>query len=279
MKLRSYLRTRGLLAVTGLSLALSPVPAFAGPFILAGTDADDHGSFSLGANQDGWFFMQRALENLGAGVSNGNKKVVILGSTSSAASAATSAFNNSSLVGAGWSLQTVTVANFATYFGVGGGLSSAGILMMDSGANVAGGVSGSSFTPYAAAINTFVGGGGGLFSQANGYQWLSALVPGLTVVNNQSTGLALTPTGTTAFPGLNNGDLSAGPWHNYFTNYGALPVLANSTALIGGQTQAVILGASGGSVTAPTVPDGGSLVLIYAGLATLAFVFRRKMVR
>ena len=71
--------------------------AFAGPFILAGTDADDHGSVDGGVNQDGWFFMQRALENLATDVTNGNMTVAFLGSTSSALTAATSAFNLSSL--------------------------------------------------------------------------------------------------------------------------------------------------------------------------------------
>ena len=65
--------------------------------VLAGTDADDHGGVSGGVNQDGWFFMQRALENLAPGVTNGNKVVTILGSTSTAASAITSAFNLSNL--------------------------------------------------------------------------------------------------------------------------------------------------------------------------------------
>lgn len=41
--------------------------AQAGPFILAGTDADDHGFANASGNQDGWFFMQRALENLEIG--------------------------------------------------------------------------------------------------------------------------------------------------------------------------------------------------------------------
>lgn len=87
------------LAIAAICLASST--AFAGPFILAGTDADDHGSVSAGVNQDGWFFMQRSLENIGAGVTNSNKTVTILGSTGSAATAANSAFNLSSLASTG----------------------------------------------------------------------------------------------------------------------------------------------------------------------------------
>jgi hypothetical protein len=125
--MRQLLRSLGALTI-GLALA-GGSPAFAG-FILAGTDSDDHGFASGGANQDGWLFMQRAIENIGAGVTNGNKVVTILGSSSSALTAATSALNLSSLVGSGWTLQTVTNANLATFFG--SGISNSGILMMDS---------------------------------------------------------------------------------------------------------------------------------------------------
>ena len=57
-------------------------PSYAGPFILAGTDADadDHGSATASANVDGWLFMQKVLENLAPAVTNGNKTVVSLGS-------------------------------------------------------------------------------------------------------------------------------------------------------------------------------------------------------
>ena len=47
-----------------------------------------------------------------------------------------------------------------------------------------------------------------------------------------------------AFPGLNNGDLSTGPWHNYFTGVGVIPVLAT-----GVNSFAVVIGAAGGSIT------------------------------
>src|SRR5574338_97793 len=146
--------------VVALATALAAGSALAGPFILAGTDADDHGSATATGNLDGWLFMQKVLENLAPGVTNGNKTVAILGSTSTAATAANSAFNFSSLMGAGWSVVTITAANFANFFGnVGAGttLDDAGILMMDSDGNVGGGINGSVFTPYASLINSFVG--------------------------------------------------------------------------------------------------------------------------
>jgi len=258
-------------AAAALSVSLS---AYAGPFILAGTDADDHGSVSGSTNIDGWFFMQRALENIASGVTTGVKKVTILGSTSSAGTAANSAFNLSSLVAAGWTVETVSVADFGTFFGAGGTLGT-GILMMDSGNNVGGGVNGSAFVPYAMDINNFLGAGGGLFSQANGYQWLSALLPSLTVVGESSTGLSLTADGNAAFPGLSNADLSAGPYHNRFENVGVLPILATSNAT----GNAIIIGGAGGSITDPTPPQGvplpGTLSLVGIALVGLGIARRR----
>ena len=264
-----------------MGLALAATSSLrAGPFILAGTDADDHGFFS-GGNRDGWFFMQRALENLAPGVTNGNKQVVFLGSDvgTQAGNAALSAFTNSALPGLGWTSIFVNDAAVSTFLS--GGLVGAGIIMMDSSSgNVGGGANGTElgyFTTNAGNINSFLGAGGGLFSQANGYGWVSALLPTLSVTNlgggGNSDALSLTPAGTAAFPGLTNGDLSAGPYHNRFSNTGSLPILAVNTS-----QQAVIIGASGGSVTDPRgVPDAGNYFAIYLAVAGMLFGLRRHM--
>lgn len=269
------------LAATAALTLGAVASAHAGPFILAGTDADDHGSVSGSGNQDGWFFMQRALENLAASseLTNANMTVAFLGSTSTALNAAQSAFNLSSLAGSGWSSVAVSTADFANFFsGVGAtNINNVSILMMDSGNNVGGGVSGTQFDAYATIIDNFLGNGGGLFSQANGYSWLNVLLPGVVVELGQDSGIELTAAGNAAFPALTNADLSAGPYHNRFLNVGAIPVLAvdDGGANVG---EAVIIGAAGGSITDPgggSVPLPGTLPLVGIALAGL-FAARRR---
>jgi hypothetical protein len=269
-----------LAALASSVLILTVNSAQAGPFILAGTDADDHGYASAGINYDGWLFMQKVLENLGAGVTNSNQVVAILGSTSSALSAANSAFDNSSLSGAGgWSRTYVPTTSFAGFFNGTDtvNINNAGILMMDSGVNnISGGVDGSAFVPYANDINAFVGAGGGLFSQANGYEWLSALLPSVTVADESYTGISLTAAGHANFPGLTDADLSAGPYHERFENFSPIPSLGISS--VTGNT--IIIGGTGGSITNPgnTIPEPASLALFSIGLVGMGIYRRRKQV-
>ena len=272
---------KSLLSATTVAAALFSGAAYAGPFILSGTDADDHGFVNAGVNQDGWFFMQRAIENLAGAPSLTTTNMVVanLGSTGSTAqSAATSAFSLSSLPGAGWTFQNVDGVTDLTAFFDGSGVvnvNNVGIIMMDSASNVGGGTTAAElaiFTANAAVIDTFLGNGGGLFSQSNGYGWVASLLPGLTVTGEFTTGISLTAAGNAAFPGLTNADLSAGPYHNRFDNFGGLSVFGTSNAT----SNAIIIGAAGGSVTNPTpIPTPAPIALLAGGLIALGFVRRR----
>jgi hypothetical protein len=138
------------------------------------------------------------------------------------------------------------------------------------------------------ALNNFVAGGGGLFTQeeANssiGYGWLASLIPGFTVLGDNNGGvwdssvLQLTAAGSAAFPGLTSADISnATPWHAYFRNYGNLTALALGDGdNIGGVNDAVVIGGNGGAVLAcgtpgqppcvVTVPEPDSFGLLAIG--------------
>ena len=294
-------------AVAVVALAMGQM-AWAGPVIIDGTDANDHGS-SGGiptANLSGWLYMQKVLENLAGSVAaTVTKTVVNLGADSSSASSAiTSAFGLSALPGLGWTLTTVDggvaidswLATLST--------STTGILYIPTRGLTGGDLAPDELTAIngrATEINTFVGGagtpalGGGLFAMgetgSGAYGWLSTLIPGIVITDAGSGGIgnpiSLTAAGNTAFPGLTNADLSSGPWHNYFSgSLGGLSVLGTSPDGAG-TTRNIILGGGVGTVIGcgepgqppcpeNAVPEPASMLLFGIGGLAAGFSRMRK---
>ena len=280
------MRFKLLLAATTASL-LAIAPAHAGVFIIDGTDADDHGFASAGGvPEDGWAYIRSGITNIGSssGLTLTNKSIAVFGADAGtdAATAINTAFTGSTLALAGWTINFLNDAQISTFFtGVGAGsvntTNTSMIYIPSSLGQVGGGINGTEegiLTTNAAGINAFLGAGGGLFSHTQSYGWLAALVPGIGVVQGGDTGLTLTAAGTSNFPGLNNGDLSSGPWHTNFTNIGALPVLATGS---GGR--AVIIGGSGGTITAPppgAVPEPATWAMMLLGFGMVGTAMRRS---
>ncbi len=286
--------------------ALASPAVQAGPVIIDGTDANDHGSASGGANTSGWLYMQRALENLASGVTTSAAKVVsVVGTTGSQAGAAIdSAFNLSVLPGLGWSLVhvdgTAAIGAFLDTLST----TTTGILYLPTSGNSSGDLDAAELAVVnskAASINTFVGGagnplqGGGLFAMAEtgtgAFGWLTTLIPGIVFTDAGSGGITaditLTAAGNAAFAGLSNADLAgADPWHGYFSgDLGGLSVLGVSNQ--GGVQRNLILGGGAGTQIGcglpgqppcnNEVPEPETLPLVaIAGLALVLSGMRRR---
>lgn len=293
------------LIALGCFLAFST--AHAGPVIIDGTDANDHGSASGSpiTNQNGWLYMQRALENLATNVNPLASQVVVnIGATSGQArNSITSAFNLSTLPGLGWSLMHVDGAAAVDAWLAGLSTSNTGILYLTTFGLTGGDADAAERTAInnrAAEINNFVGGagnatlGGALFAQGevgtNAFGWLSTLIPGITFTDvgggGISTNMTLTPAGTAAFPGLTNTALAgADPWHGYFGgNLGGLSVLATApdnqgvtrNVIIGGGAGTILQCGEPGQPPCPrTVAEPSAALLILPGLVLLSLMRRR----
>ncbi|MCL5996886.1 MAG: hypothetical protein M1546_12645 [Chloroflexi bacterium] len=276
-----------LFALVGIAIA------HAGPVIIDGTDANDHGHETGGANFEGWKYMQRALESLAAQLTSTNVATVVvdLGTTpvdvctdltdptynyQDARQAITSAFNLSSLPAQGWTLIHVDgpaaidawLSNIST--------TTTGILYIPTYALYCGDLTNdemATINTHAADIAEFVGGagdptkGGGLFAMGeqrtalhpDGFLWLETLIPGIIVTSADGHGvdtpIYLTAQGMAEFPDLTNADLSGGPWHVSFNgNMGSLKVLGVATETVG-VTRNIILG---GGISTTIGPGTGN---------------------
>lgn len=244
-------------------------PAAAGPVILGGDDLTDHGSFSGSANQLGWLYIEKAIASLDAAATRpGSVGIAALGA---AASGSTSGDAGAAIGSAAAALGLPVTyydgaASLSTFFS---DLASANVnprilwIAGNDSVNDLDGAEGAVLTANAAAINDFVGSGGGLMSHGYGpsvYGWLSALLPGAIETAVCWNPVSLTPQGSAAFPGLTNADVDAGPCHSTFSgDLGGLNVLAIDSA-----DRAVIIG--GADVTIAGACDGAVVEIDYQDL-------------
>jgi hypothetical protein len=255
-----------------LSLILVGVsPAYAGAVIVDGTDANSHGQATGGANQDGWLYMQKVLENLASQVPPGAAKVVVnIGANSDYSNLAiNSAFNLSTLPGNGWTLVHKTnAADIAAWLD---NLSPAntGILAISTFGETPGDITQDEMdviNARAVKLANFVNGlndpsqGGALWSMTEtggdfggtgGYNWLQALIPGLNVITSGGdTSITLTPDGMAAFPNLTDQQIAGNhPWHQHFEgDFGGLKILGVAPLFPGDTDRNVILGGGAGTV-------------------------------
>ncbi len=290
--------------------------ANAGSVIIAGTDADDHGTVNAaGNNIEGWLLMQRSLEALARSVNTSQpgfaRVVVDLGSSQvgpvgrTARDAINSAFNNSLLPSLGWTLVHIDdSANVASWLD-NISTSNTGILYMPSFGTTSGGLDSfemQAVNARADQIAGFVNGvanatqGGGLFTLSQtggdaafgdlGFGWLPTLIPGIIaqdrLAGGVNTPIALTATGISVLTDISADVAHAVPWHNDFRgNLGGLDVLGLGAEVSDPNTlRNVILGGGLVPFTPPNpIPEPSSMVLFAVGLLGLGarhFLTRRR---
>ncbi|MDQ4041325.1 MAG: hypothetical protein M3141_06205, partial [Actinomycetota bacterium] len=281
----------------------------AGPVILGGDDLTQHGEVdSAGNPQEGWLYIQRALENISPKVTRLNDNTVAaIGSSPAPASndgdagAAIGVAAQRAGLGVTYHDGTAAIQSFFNRLKAGqvrpriiwiaGSEATNDLAFCGTGEDEV-------LTRNADAIDNFVTNGGGLLAHGTCYGWVTALLPGIqTPESGNSDDLYLTPEGQSAFPGVTNADINAGPWHNHFQGDlgGLLPLVRSSRVDdFQGQDAAVVLG--GGAATfripprptcvQPTVvrdrkvnlPGPGQAVLLTRQFTDAATPFRARVV-
>ena len=208
---------------------LTPVSTFTqGPVFIDGGDRDDHGSFSAGANQNGWKFIQQAVQFVRTGSFNPGtiKDVLIIGANGSTASAAI----GSALSVLGYSSDTVTAVGPGAMQIGGVNFGNYKLIYVPSNEespfnNTPGGIT----NPQLAALNArkadiqaYVKTGGGIVAlteqdSVGAYGWLELPLPFVTFPNFETV-MVQDPNLAAAGFSITNAELSAGtPSHNGFS--------------------------------------------------------------
>lgn len=280
---------RAVLLALLLVCGLSSTTAFAGPVIVGGDDLDFHGNYNNGSgpNKLGWLYMQRALANMygpGCITRAGNDgSIAVLGTTFSNNPNGVS--NSNALVGSAIHFAgAVALGKTVNYYdgvtainnffaALNAGTVNPAIIYIPSSTFVApiDGIDANEanqLTANAAVLKNFVNSGGGLMAHIVNVTtsgWLTTVLPGLVInfTSCTATGATLTAAGNTAFPGLTNADIAAGPCHATFSgNLNGLSVLAQDggnpkrNLIIGGGCGTNIGGSCSPSFTSTTVCQG-----------------------
>lgn len=247
---------------------LVPVASFTqGPVYIDGGDRDDHGSFSAGANQNGWKFIEQVLDFVHTASFNGaGSDVLVIGAThGDARNAVESAAN---VLGIGYTHKItpaeIAAVNFDDYKVV---------YVPSNDNNTGGGISSTNLIALAARkldIASFVRDGGGIMAQTeqddgvNAYAWLE--IPDLfTTASSFKTTQRQTTHLADAFNAaglqITNAQLTNGtPTHNRFTGPAGFNGLDPWVVFPGGTgaTSSELVDLANGGEYSPTphVPSG-----------------------
>jgi uncharacterized repeat protein (TIGR01451 family) len=253
-----------------------------GPVILGGDGLTTTGSHNGTDNEEGWLYLQRALENVSPRVTRtGDGSIAALGSSDSSNPAGGDP-------GAAIHFAASEAGLPVTYYNgdeqiqaffdqLAAGAASPRIIWI-AGDNTEGNdldacsgeidetvpSEGQILENNDDSIAAFVDSGGGLVSHGPCYGWLPALLPGIETTepcDGSCFWLYLTEQGTSAFPGVSDDDVF-GPWHNYFGgDLNGLEVLGRSNDPWAGEGQVSAAGRTApprSSDDPPVIIGGGA---------------------